>query len=65
MASYRETENEEETEERHEENRILMERLREEREENEELRRAMDAFEHAEMIPLETDEEQSYREKIL
>ncbi|EFX69181.1 hypothetical protein DAPPUDRAFT_113831 [Daphnia pulex] len=42
-----------------------MERLREEREETEELMRAMDAFEHAEMIPLETDEERSHREKIL
>jgi len=63
--TYRETENEEEMEERREENRIRNEHLREEREENEELMRAMDAFEHAEMIPLETDEERSYREKIL
>jgi hypothetical protein len=29
------------------------------------MMRAMDAFEHAEMIPLETDEERSHREKIL
>jgi hypothetical protein len=56
----RETENEEETEERREENLIRMERLREEREETEELMQAMDAFEHAEMIPLETDEERSH-----
>jgi hypothetical protein len=62
---YRATENEEETEERREDSRIRMELLREEREENEELMRPMDAFEHAEMIPLETDEERSHREKIL
>jgi hypothetical protein len=42
-----------------------MELLRVEREENEEMMRAMDAFEHAEMIPLETVEERSHREKIL
>ena len=64
-AGYRETENEEETEERQEEDRLRTERLREEREEDEELIRSMNAFEHAEIVPLETEEERAYREEIL
>jgi hypothetical protein len=35
----------------------------EDREENEELLRSMNALEHAEMIPIETAEERSYRER--
>jgi hypothetical protein len=61
MASYRETENEEETEESRQESRIRIELLLEEREENEKLMRAMDAFEHAKMIPNETGEERFYQ----
>ncbi|KAI9558408.1 hypothetical protein GHT06_015188 [Daphnia sinensis] len=65
MATRREIENEEERDERREENRLRMERLREEREEDEELLRAMNALEHAEIIPMETEEERTFREELL
>ncbi|KZS06644.1 Uncharacterized protein APZ42_029833 [Daphnia magna] len=63
--NYRAAEIEEETEERREESQFRMERLQEEREEDEELLRAMNALEHAEIIPLETEEERTFREELL
>ncbi|KZS02024.1 Uncharacterized protein APZ42_001095, partial [Daphnia magna] len=47
------------------ETREEAERLREEREEDEELLRAMNALEHAEIIPMETEEERTFREELL
>ena len=44
---------------------IIMHNLRDDREENKELLQAMNAQEHAEMIPIETAEERSYRERAL
>ena len=43
---------------------MRMKRLREEREEDEELIRVMNAFEHAEIVQMETEEERAYREEI-
>jgi len=50
---------------RQEEDRLRTESLREKREEDEELIRAMNSFEHADIVPLETEEERAYREEIL
>ena len=47
------------------ENAIGMQNLREDREDNEELLRAVNALDHAKMIPMETEKERSYRESVL
>ncbi|KZS10733.1 Uncharacterized protein APZ42_024749 [Daphnia magna] len=64
-ANYRGAENEEETLERVEENRLRLERLREEQAEDEEIILAMNALKHAEIVPLETEEERTNHEEIL
>jgi hypothetical protein len=65
MNNYRETENEEETEKRNEENRVKMELLRKEREEEEEMIRATLAVEQLIIIPQETEEEITFREQTM
>lgn len=62
---YRAAEIEKEREERHEESQLRIQRLREEREEDEELHRAMNALERAEIIPMDTEEERTFREELL
>ena len=66
MADYRATENEEDTKEGREDNRLRMERHRlEQQGEEADLLRAMDALEYVDIIPLETEEEETYRLQIL
>ena len=66
MTDFREAENEEESEERREENRLRMQRLRLERQlqEEDELR-ASNAAEHVDIVPLETREENDFRDQIV
>ncbi|KAK4021546.1 hypothetical protein OUZ56_003460 [Daphnia magna] len=65
MTTNRAAEIEKETEQRREESQLRMERLRQEREQDEELLRAMNAMKHAEIIPLVTEEERTFREEVL
>ncbi len=65
MNIYRETKNEEETEERNEENRVRMELLRTEREEEEEMIRATMVVGQSIIIPQETEEEITFQEQTM
>ncbi|KZS07334.1 Uncharacterized protein APZ42_028964, partial [Daphnia magna] len=65
MTTNRAAEIKKETEQRREESQLRMERLRQERQQDEELLRAMNAMEQAEIIPLETEKDRTFREELL